>query len=90
MEDIEEVEKAILLEQFIEIEFPNSKVSVKEYLRRGEDWDGYVLKIFDRTGLKAKTFRAKVDVVKGIEQKLFRLIRNNKRARELAYELLNA
>ena len=87
---MEEVEKAILWQEFLELELPNSKISIKEFIEGRKDRRAYILEVFDRSGLKAKTFKAKADYVRSMEQKLFRCIRNNKRARELAYELLNA
>lgn len=86
-QDLEEVIcKEILLGELLKIEF-HSILSLEEFLSSRGRRKEYIEEIFDRTSMKAKTFKRKEEIVNSLEQKLFRNIRNNRQAREIMKEL---
>lgn len=87
MENLEEkICNKILLGELLKIEFC-SILSLEEFLSSRGRRKEYIEEIFYRTSMKAKTFKRKEEIVNSLEQKLFRNIRNNKKAREILKEL---
>ena len=87
MEDLEnEICSKILMEELLKIKF-NSLINLREFLdsigRRRE----YVEDVAKRRGLAKQSFVKKQYFVRSQEERLFRSIRNSKKARELLREL---
>lgn len=87
MENLEEVIcNGILMEELLEIKF-NSLISLEEYINSSGRRREYVEEVAKRMGLMKQSFVRKQDFVRSQEERLFRSIRNNKRAREIMKEL---
>lgn len=87
MEDLEEkICSKILLQELLKINF-NSSISLEEFLNSFGRRVEYIEEVTERGGLAKLSFVKKQYFVRSQEQKLFRSIRNNKKAREIMKEL---
>ena len=87
MENLEEVIcNGILIKELLKIKF-NSLISLEEFLNSIGRRREFVEEVAERRGLAKQSFVRKQDFVRSQEQRLFRAIRRNKRAREIMKEL---
>lgn len=87
MENLEEVIcNDILFNELLKIKF-NSLISLEEYINSSSRRREYIEEVAYRQGLSKLSFVKKQYFVRSQEQRLFRAIRNSKKARELLREL---
>ena len=85
--DLEEVIcREILMNELLEIKF-NSLISLEEFLDSFGRKREYVEEVAEKQGLAKQSFVRKQYFVRSQEQRLFRSIRNNKKARQIMKEL---
>ena len=87
MENLEDkVCNEVLLKELLEIKF-NSLISLQEFVNSFGRRREYTEEVAERMGLAKQSFVRKQDFVRSQEQRLFRSIRNSKKAREILKEL---